>query len=49
MSLSRRTRDELWRTLLAQSAAPRDPRPSHWIVPVTLLLTVLGLYVFTQI
>lgn len=49
MSLSRQTRDQLWRELLARGHAPRDARSSYWIVPVSLLLTVLALYLFTKI
>jgi hypothetical protein len=50
VKLSRQTRDQLWRDLLARGAAPPDVRPSsYWIVPVSLLLTVLALYVFTKI
>lgn len=48
MTLSRKTRDRLWRELLERSAAPRDVHASlRW--PLTVLLTVLALYLFAKL
>jgi hypothetical protein len=47
--LKRETQKQLWRDLLARSAAPDEHRGPSLIVPTTLLLISLALYLLAQI
>lgn len=46
MTQSRRTRDELWRGLLARSAMTPSTNTLSW--PLTIVTIVLVLYLFTR-
>lgn len=46
--LSRETQRQLWRDLISRCSVPSN-RPPTIIWPLTVLLTVLALYVFTKI
>lgn len=47
MTQSRETRNRLWRELIARSAMTPRRAPVPWVIVV--LLTVLALYLFTQL